>query len=154
MRVDNLRWHPVRLGMRRVRPNVWWISRGDRVVGEVGRLDDRWESVSGRERVLDDGRNALMWDVFGRARHSSFVAAALRVSRLEGIWASSDGPQDFGTVHMLRVNVASRWYTVITKDGQRYIYEDFTISEKTTDEEQAILRRVLTEHERFLREKL
>jgi hypothetical protein len=152
VRVDNLTWHPVRLGMRRVRPNTWWISREDEVVGEVARTEEGWVSVRGRVRELDDGRRALMWDHLARSRHPSFVSAVLRVARLEGIWASSDGPQDFGTVRMLRVSVASRWYTVVARGEDRYIYEDFTIPKEMTDEQQAVLRRAVLEAERVFGE--
>lgn len=150
MRVDNLNWRPVRLGARRAGPNRWWISRGDEVVGEVRRAEGQWVSVRGRERVLEDGRNALMWDAFGRTAHPSFVSAALRVARLDGIWASSDGPQDFGRVHMLRVNVSTRWFTVVLDGDDRYVYEDFTLDRSFSDEEQAVMRRVLTEVDRWV----
>jgi len=149
VRVDNLSWHPVRLGMRRVRSGAWWLSREGKVVGEVRRDGEGWVAVRGHERVHEDGRNMLIFDGFGMRGYPSFVAAALSVSRLEGIWGSSDGPQEFGAVRMVRVNVATNWYTVVTKGDERYVYEDFTIPEKLTDAGQAILRRVLTEVDRL-----
>lgn len=139
MRVDNIRWHPVRLGLTRAGPNVWRVSRDGQLVGGVRRYSEGWFSF-------------LAPPADGRARHPSFVAAVLRVSRLKGIWASSDGPQDFGLVHMLRINAATRWYTVIIDAvrGDRYLYEDHTIRDQTTDEEQAVLRLVLVEVDRHL----
>lgn len=154
MRADNLTWHPVRLGMRRVRPHVWWISREDEVVGEVVFTKEGWISRQGRVRVLDDGRNALAFDSFGHVRHPSFVSAAVRVSRLEGIWADSDGPQDLGDARVLRVCVATRWYTVLLQRGERYIYEDHTIPDDLTDEQQVRLQRVLVEVDRWEAENL
>jgi len=145
MRVDNLQWHPVRLGMRRVRPNAWWLSRKGHVVGEVRRDSEGWIAKQGSEGETDDGRKVLILGRFWEQRHQSFIAAALSVTRLEGVWASSDGPQDFGDVRMLRLNVASQWYTVLLKGDDRYIYQDFTIPDKLTDEGQAIVRRVLSE---------
>ena len=140
-----MKWHPVRLGMRRVGANAWWISREGVVVGEVRFDDDLWIARKGHERVLEDGRNALLFDDFGGQRHGGFRAAVLSVARVRRLWASSDGPQDLGDVRALRVNVVGRWYTVLLRKDERYIYEDHTIKENLTDEEQAVLRRVLTE---------
>ena len=145
MRVDNLQWHPVRLGLKRVRPNAWHLSREEVVLGEVCRHGDGWTAARGELGVTPDGRNVLWFDRCGEHHYDSFVAAALSVSRMKNVWASSDGPQDFGEVRMLRLNVASQWYTVLLKGDDRYIYQDFTIPDKLTDEGQAIVRRVLSE---------
>lgn len=147
MRVDNLTWHPVRLGMRRVRPNAWHISREEEVVGEVFlHRDGSWWAARGSIYDFDGaGRRRTLWT----ATFDSFVAAALSVSRLRHVHADSDGPQDLGDARVLRVCVSPRWYTVLLKRGERYIYEDHTIPEKLTDEQQARLQLVLTEVDRW-----
>lgn len=150
MRVDNIRWHPVRLGLTREGSNAWRVSRGGRVVGEIRRHPEGWVSIPVREALDGDGHHMHVLDRASRTQHSSFVSAVLKATRLRGIWASSDGPQDFGLVHMLRINVATRWYTVINDPmrGDLYLYEDFTVRDEMSDEQQGVLRRVLVEARR------
>lgn len=154
MRVDNLTWRPVRLGMRRVRPNTWWISREDEVVGEVALTEEGWTAVRGCMREFSDGHQTLAWDRFARVRPPSFVTAALYVSRLTGVWTSSDGPQDLGDARVLRVCSDTQWYTVLLQRGERYIYEDHTIPVYLTDKRQARIRAVLVEVDRWEKENL
>lgn len=149
MRVDNLNWHPVRLSLKRESSGVWRVSREGAVVGEVKRRGGVWSSVRGSLHVRGDGSTVLLKPPFSRKPFSSFRAAVLSVARLRHVTAGSDGPQDFGTVGMLRVCVSSCWHTVIFSGDERYVYEDFTIPDDMTDERQAILRQVLVEAERW-----
>jgi hypothetical protein len=148
MRADNLRFGPVRLGMRRVRKGAWWITRGGEEVGEVSRVEGGWESYPGRMGETEGGVRALMLDRAGVRLHGSFVGAALRVGRLRGLWSAR--VQDYGAVRMVRVSVSGRWYAVVWDGhGVDHVFEDRQL-EVEGDYERAMMRMVLLEAGRVL----
>lgn len=88
-----------------------------------------------------------MFDLLDKCSHKSFVGAVLSVSRKTGIYTGK--VQDFGQVRMLRLNVNGMWFTVIKDGDSRYLYQDFTIPDSLTDDQQIRLKRVLLKSEEW-----
>ena len=143
MFVNQIQWTPVRLESRRIDNNHHEIFRDGELVGFVERHEGAWRSRKPK-------RSAYPWD--DCQPHSGWRAAVLRLARYSMIWASRDGPQDYGQVRMFRVNCATLWYTVIVDGDKRYVYQDFTISREPEGREQVMLRRVLDAAENHLRD--
>lgn len=158
MRVENLPWHRVRLSAKRVRSHVWWIFRGENLVGEVRYEKDSWVAIRGSETTLDDGRKAIIYGDQPNA-FPSFRTAVLAISRFTRM-GMDDQPEDMGNVRMLRIRVSATWYTVLLKGGERYIYEDFSLpsvgysGQKLDLKQQAGLKQVLAQVDRWERENL
>lgn len=143
LRIDNIKWHPVRLGLERVNSKVWWISRERSIVGRVCRTAEGWTST----RAFRGKDGETLFDLLDKCSHKSFVGAVLSVSRKTGIYTGK--VQDFGQVRMLRLNVNGMWFTVIKDGDSRYLYQDFTIPDSLTDDQQIRLKRVLLKSEEW-----
>jgi hypothetical protein len=152
MRIDNIKWHPIRLQATRVSNDEYTIERDDVACGRVRREGlDKWRSWGPRDP--QDGN----YFASSSHTHSSFRAAVLYRARY-GIYTSSDGPQNYGNLQMIRVNAEGAWFTVIFDKGARYVYEDFTLDPdhdgKMDDRKQAHLRKVTRVADDFARENL
>lgn len=148
MRAENINWHPVRLGLTRLNRGLWAIQRCGKDVGFVRCERGEWAWV----RAMGNPNSPEPPDrIGGWVQRRSFLASVLAVSRLSGVFPASRGPQDFGAVRMLRVCVSGSWYTVIITDkGDRFVYEDFSIPDKLNDWQQALLRLVSVEVDKYL----
>jgi len=155
MRIDNLRFHPVRLQALRMAPGTWKIKRtyDDKYLGTVRHVPQPqgpWSSLR-----VDQGN----W--YDSVQHRSFKTACLRLARMN-VRLHSEGVQDYGECRMLRVGTGwGSWYTVIFHKHGPYIYDDHTIQfsgggprEILSEHKQAELRAVLQAVQKFQREKL
>ena len=151
MRIDSIPFHPVRLSMVRFKINGYRILRGNptasgkklpKDLGTVEYVDGRWRATNTSPAPYTD-----------RYMCSSFRAAVLHLARI-WMYTSRDGPQDYGSVRMIRVQAGGVWYTVIFDKGGRYVYEDYSIPEKLSDEGQAGLRKVVSVAEKWAKENL
>ena len=134
MRADNIKWQPVRLQLERLGSQKYALSRHGSFLGTVRWNEGRWEIRRENERGCACVRK-------------SFRAACLFLAR-DLVRASSDGPQDYGKVHMIRVDCQGVWYTVIFDRNAVYLYQDFTISTEPTGLEHTLLRNVVpSDHE-------
>ena len=149
MRIDSIPFRPVRLSMVRFKSNGYRILRGNpdaaklpKDIGTVEYKDGRWRATNTSPPPYTD-------------RHicSSFRAAVLHLAR---IWThtSSDGPQDYGSVRMIRVQAGDNWYTVIFDKRGSYVYDDYSIPKMLPDHHQAQLRKVVHVAEKWARENL
>ena len=142
MQVGNIKWTPVRLESRRIGNNRHEIFRDGKLVGIMEQHKGTWRSHEPKSRHS-----------VGTIRTcSSWITGVLHLTRYSMLWTAEEGPQDYGAVRMLRVNCATRWYTVIADGERRYVYEDFTISKEPEGRGRAMLRRVLAAAEGHLRE--
>lgn len=140
MRADNIKWSPVRLQSRRVDNNRHEIFRDGKLMGVVERHRGEWRSREPRPGYIG---GSPRW-------HPSWRAAVLGLARHSSLWTSSDGPQDYGMVRMLRVRCATAWYTVIADRESRYVYPESTASLEPQGLQQTMLRRVLAAAEAHL----
>jgi hypothetical protein len=138
----NIRWTPVRLESRRIDNNRHEILRGGELRGIVEFHKGVWRS---RKPPTKYSRGDIR-------DHESWRGAVLHLVRYSMLWTSSDGPQDYGQVRMLRINCATAWYTVIADGDRRYVYQDFTIPDEPEGRGQAMLRKVLAAAEGHLRD--
>lgn len=137
MRIDNINFHPIRLEAKRVSNKTYEIFRAGELRGTIKELVDGW-------KVDVEGRNVH----YARHRTSSFKTAALSLCRLH-MTASSDGPQDHGEIRTIRVNVASVWYTVMFHKHGTWVSQDSFGFDSLNDLQQARLRTVIAEAEKF-----
>lgn len=142
MHSSRIRFRPVRLRLQRLSKDTYRIGRDSSDLGAVKLINGRWQSLKGKD---------AHWS--RSSTHSSFRTACLYLAR-QDVWISSDGPQDYGSVRMIRVNVSTSWYTVVFHENGINIYEDFTLPELLSDAKQAELRLVLKVAKDFAREKL
>ena len=142
MRIDNLTFPPIRLGLRRLTKDAFEISRDGTVLGRVKRERDVWRALETRHSHWHDSHRA-----------TSFRTAALKLAR-QWTYVSSDGPQNFGQVHMIRVDARGCWYTVIFSPFGRNIYEDHTMGKALSPAKQAELKLVIREADKFAKENL
>jgi len=144
MRVDNIKFHPVRLGLTRRRKDSYLLSRFGKTLGKVNYIDGQWWAFREGRPNWDRGDN------YG----ASFKAAVLRLARISN-YIPRDGPQDWGNVRMIRVQASGIWYTIIFHKGNKHIYEDYSIpKEDFNDEQQANLRCAIAEAEKWARKNL
>jgi len=162
MRADNLKFHPIRLQMKRIQRGNWNIYRGNweelNLIGKVTHHSVRnnlhyWPSEEDRPWNAFPAKSAL-----GGTAHSSFKGACLRLARLPSSLLSADRIQDYGDVRMLRINASEGlWYTVVFHKHGTLIYDDHTIQKHGTalsDQKQATLRSVLRAAEDWKKENL
>lgn len=142
MRADSIEWRPIRLGLSRMGPRQYALTRGTIPLGWVKEVADGW-------MIRKETESTTSWN----RKYDSFVVACLHLAR-EYFYIDSDTPQDYGRVQMLRIGGSGDWYTVIFHRGDVYIYEDFTLRRKLTPAKQAMLRRVLAVAERWRDHKL
>lgn len=145
MRVDNIQFHPIRLGLRRLARGSFQLERDGVGLGTVKFVDGKWWASKPQQ-----GARFFC----GGTSFRSFRAAAVHLARC-WTYSSSDDLQDYGSVRMLRVRAGTNWYTVIF-DNKRgtYVYEDFSIPEPLSDEQQRQLRKVMTVIEKWAEENL
>jgi len=148
MRIDSIPFRPVHLEMTRRYPGRYQVFRGYpgceqlKELGSVEYIDGRWVATNMSPPPYTD-----------RYTCSSFRAAVLHLARI-WTYTSSDGPQDYGSVRMIRVQAGGDWYTVIFDKGGWKVYEDYSIPEKLSDDHQAQLRKVVHVAEKWARENL
>lgn len=149
MRVDSIEWRPIRLGIRRLHKHCYAVSREGASRGIVMKDDGTWwarelspRGVSG-PNPLECGIGPMTHWIRGGARHSSFVSAAVSVSRVR-IWG--DSLQDQGMCRVFRTQVVGAWYTFLQdQHGTLYLFQDFPSSLKNppSDLAQRALREVV-----------
>lgn len=142
MRIDNLKFHPIRLDLRRLGRDSFEISRQGKRLGCVRREHGVWRALEARHSHWHDSNQA-----------TSFRTAVLKLVR---VWryTSSDGPQNFGQVHMIRVDAKGCWYTIIFHKHGRLIYEDHTMGKVLSPEKQAELKLVIHRADQWAKEHL
>jgi hypothetical protein len=138
-------FQPIRLQATRLAQNVVTLARNGETLGKV------WKDEAGGWRYSKDIDDPKPWSAY---RRPSFRTAALALARQEYLYLDSDGPHNFGKVHMLRMGGQSDWYTVIFHREETLILEDFSLRRKLSPVKQAMVRKVLAEAERWKQENL
>lgn len=141
MRPDLVKWHPIRLSLERAGNNRWFLRRAGELVGHLRFSEGAWWAM---------GCSGYAMNV----RQSSFRTACLRLARSSVVCSNAE-VQNYGTVRMIRVNVASAWFTVLFADqGDMYIYEDFTLRKPLNETQQTLMRQLLATAQRWRKENL
>jgi len=138
MRIDNINFHPIRLEAKRIANKTYEISRNGEPRGTIKSLEDGWKIAVHDRKVYPSMHRA-----------SSFKAAVLKLCRMH-MTASSDGVQDYGDRRTIRINVSSVWYMVTFHKNGNWVFQDtMSHTDVLSDIEQARLRVVVSEAEKF-----
>lgn len=137
MLVENINYMPVRLKLVRVAPGHFELHRDGEHIGSIKQqADGSWRSWK-RDRKYSDGVSR------------SFRTAALRISRYFS--AGGGNVQNYGLMHVLRVQVETAWYYVLISKKSQFIVRD-PYWEPLQGVEQALVQKVIQVAEKYLRE--
>lgn len=138
MLVENIRYAPVRLNLVRVNPGHFELHRDGGHIGSIKRqADGSWRSWKSDRR-------------YSEGVSPSFKTAALRISRYFGL-PGNGKVQDYGLMHVLRIQVETQWYYVLINKKSQFIIRDL-YWEPLEGVEQALVQKVIQTAERYLRE--